>query len=147
MAYIYEISSDKDSDFTTGITAGAGEEENITGLKSNRILIHGVSLLTKDVAKAWDIVFFHQDSFGDTDADADDFGSKVPFSITDGDKIGSAASVYFYKNLPTPIPYIDEDGSNELHITLVNRSGTTKSATTSGNVRIKVQYSIQHDTY
>ena len=139
MGYLREISSDKDTHFTTAISGTNGQEqENITRLTSNNITVKGVAIHT-DQKLAWDVLFYKTDAFGATDQDADTLCGYVKFANTVY-YANPASKTQFVSYSTVDIPYIDGDATNELHVALVNRSSTIKTAGGNGEVRVKCYY-------
>jgi hypothetical protein len=142
-----DVSTDKDTHFTGSIAQNAKEDENITGLGFNSGLVVTVTIIS-DQNLSWDVYFWGTDGADDTsDLDNEKFLGRVSFAASDGDRIG-AANQYRYttnhSNQPyQPIRYIDLDGTEELHVSLVNRSGTSKNAGATGEV--VVQFVIDPD--
>ncbi len=138
------IRSDKDAHFTGAIAQFAAEEENLTGLIANKILIKEAILLAKEqlIFRLW---FALEDSFEDADMDEDRLEQYLDFDLV--------TSGVLYKNtgfyrLPLTteqqglLYYTDEDETNELHVALECLSAAGKSEGEAGQVVIIVKYVI-----
>lgn len=142
--------SDKDTHFTGSIATNAKEDENITGLESNSGLITSVTIIS-DQNLAWELYFWGTDGFDDTsDLDGEYFLGRITFAASDGDQIG-AANQYRYTTANIsqpfqPIRYVDADLTDELHISLINRSTTSKTAGATGEVVVLVAFDPDYDT-
>ena len=138
-----KISSDKDLNFTTSLVTNAGEDEDLTGLKSSAALITGISIVS-DQNLDWDVQFYSTDGFDDTDLDLDTFIGVFKFVASDGDQVG-ATGPYKYSTSSSSnrfigIDYVDADETKELHVKLVNRSATSKNAGGTGEVVVTFLY-------
>lgn len=146
MVPLRQIRSDKDTNFTTGIAAGAYETENLTGLPGNSVEIKGVAIHS-DQRLAWDVAFYSKDTFGAANQDIDMLLGMVTvanvasrISTLGADcalKTNPASGSQYVAYVAKTIPYIDLDNRKELHIALINRSGTTKTATAGGEVVVE----------
>lgn len=133
------IKSDKDTHFTGAIAQYATEEENITGLESNKITITGVSIQS-DQALDYNVMLFGTDGFAAADMDVDEFFDFIDLKLSSlGIRVGGAGQ-YYYARTGLAIDYEDEDASNELHVALQNASAAGKNAGATGEVKIKVSY-------
>jgi hypothetical protein len=149
MVPIRQIRSDKDTNFTTAVAANAYETENLTGLAGNSVEIRGIAIHS-DQRLAWDVAFYSRDTFGASNQDNDMLLGVVTvanaasrIAVLGGDcalKTNPASNTQYVAYVAKTIPYIDIDNTAELHIALINRSGTTKTATTGGEVVVEVFY-------
>lgn len=140
---VVKLSSDKDTHFTGALATNAGEDENITGLKNNAILITGIAVVS-DQNLDWDVQFYATDGFDDTDLDTDSFVGVFKFVAADGDQV-AATGPYKYStgsssNRFIGIDYYDVDETKELHVKLVNRNATSKNAGATGEVVVTFSY-------
>lgn len=120
---LQRIRSDKDSEFTTAISQDDHDPENLTGLDANIGRIKSLTLLTVQNLD-WEVVFWGTDGFDDADLDSDKSQESVFVAATDAFNIGNAtATTYRYHVTGLDIPYEDEDGTNELHVSLIPRNG------------------------
>jgi hypothetical protein len=129
--------------FTGAIAQNAKEDENITlpgaldGIGGNaRGYIRGI-MIQSDENLAWELAFWSSDTFDDTTLDDDDFLSRWSFAAADGVRFGGANQYYYYIE-GLEIPYVDDDKSGELHMSLVNRSAASKTAGAGGEVVVEV---------
>lgn len=140
------IRSDKDDNFTAGLVQNAKEDENLTGLANNRIMIKAVRI-EADQALDFAVIFWSKDTFDDTDLDADTFIEWVRFNLagtTGLDVIRpGGAGQYYGSKTGLNIPYRDDDSSNELHVSLMNLSVGAKNAGATGEVIIEVDYEMR----
>ncbi len=137
---IVALDSDKDSHFTGVIAQNAIENESIdfpsdfSGPQINKLLIHQISIQSEENLD-WDLIFWSSKDFADTsDLDADTFIIGIDSVMDAGDAIRIAgANQYYYTYEPTrPLVYTDNDNSGKLHVGLLNRNASTKSASGSG---------------
>ena len=140
------IRSDKDVNFTGGIVQNAKEDENLTGLASNKIMIKAVRI-EADQALDFVVIFWSKDTFDDTNLDDDTFIDFVRFQL-DGtaglDFIQPGGAGQFYgSKTGLNIPYRDDDLTKELHVSLLNLSSTAKDAGAGGEVIIEVDYELR----
>lgn len=150
------IVSDKDTHFTGALATGAGEEENLTGLKAPTGVIESVTL-TSDQNLDWDLYFYATDRITDTDLDLEYFLGHVQFVAADAQQIGGAGQYYYDTTTSSyafrTIPYVDKDALDwydaptasaqvnpEIHVVLVNRNATSKNAGATGEVKVLIQF-------
>ena len=135
------ISTDKDEHFYGAIVQNAIEEEDITGLLSNKITITRITIQAKENL-AFDVMFFSKDSFADTDLDDDTFLGFEKLDIpTYGIRI-AGANQYYLDVSGINFEYEDEDESKELHIALRCRTAAGKTAQVAGEVKLTFTYFI-----
>lgn len=70
------LRSDKDLHFTGAIAQNGEEQENIAGLISNRIIIRGVTINSRQALK-YRLSFYKKDTFSQSDVDDDTFVGSV----------------------------------------------------------------------
>ncbi|MCI0341692.1 MAG: hypothetical protein L0216_11190 [Planctomycetales bacterium] len=126
------IRSDKDVNFTGSLSQGASATANLTGLPANSGRIESVSILS-DQNLAWEIALFTKDTFTNADLDLDTYLASVRFAEGDGLQM-DAVGAWRYDAHGLWLPYRDQDATSELHVALVNRSSTAKSAGSSGEI-------------
>lgn len=140
------LRSDKDSNFTGEIIQNAKEDENLTGLASNKVMIKAVRIEAKE-ALDFVVIFWSKDTFDDTDLDSDTFIEWVRFNLggtTGVNVIRPGGANQFYGSVTgLNIPYRDDDLSNELHVSLMNLSASAKTAGAAGEVIIEIDYEIR----
>ena len=135
----HKVTTDKDTHFTGAIVQNAKEDENITGLLTNKIRITGISLQS-DQQLWYRLIFWKTDGFDDTDLDSDSFCGEVEVDLVlCGFQIGGA-NQYYLDVRGLDLDYEDEDASNELHMSLMNLSATGKNAGGTGEVAVTVYY-------
>lgn len=140
---VERIRSDKDTHFTGALAQNAGEDENLTGLSVNSGMIENISLQA-DQNLDWDIYLYATDGFDDTDLDNDTLLGVVRFVASDGQQIGGS-NQYYYSTVSSsyafrPFQYIDDDGTNEIHVKLVNRNATAKNSGATGEVVLEITF-------
>lgn len=142
MAFIYRVRSDKDDHFTGEILQNAAEEENIEvpqalqGMNGTvRAIVRAVNIIS-DENLAWELWFFQNDLFQESNLDNDRFTGKYTFAAADAVRIGGTGAYYYYKDT-LAIPYEDLDKTGELHVALVNRSAGAKTAGAAGEVVVE----------
>jgi len=122
----WSIRSDKDSHFTTAIAQDADEQENLTGLPSNKVLIENIMLQMLEPLDG-EIWFYLTDTFDDTDLDIDSFKFCVEFIVEELKRRNNTGQ--YYLEVPgINKEYEDLDGTKELHVALVVRNGDGKTA-------------------
>jgi len=133
------VTSDKDVNFTGAIAQNAKEDENLTGLLSNKIRVVGVSVQS-DQSLHYKVLLWSKDSFDDTNLDLDAFCGEIDCDFTSyGFQIGGAGQ-YYLDIRGVDIDYEDEDSTNELHVSLLNQSATSKNAGSTGEIKLTVYY-------
>jgi len=78
---IQTVRSDKDVHFTGALAKNESEQENLTGLISNKITIQGVSISAAQ-SLHFRLEFYSKDSFTDSDLDVDTFMGAVELDLT-----------------------------------------------------------------
>jgi hypothetical protein len=150
MAFQYAVRTDKDTHFTGAIAQNAKEDENISlpvaleGMNGNARGLIRTIMLQSDQNLAWELAFWSGDGFDSTDVDLDTFISRWTFAVADGIRYGGAGQYYYYIE-GLALPYVDDDNSGELHLSLVNRSATGKNA--GGTGEVAVELSIQPEGF
>lgn len=140
--YFYTLRTDKDLQFTGAIAQNAKADENLTGLLGNKVRITGVSLQAKENL-SFRVIFWKTDGFDDTDLDLDRFCGEVTLDIpANGYQIG-AANQYYLDMRGLDLDYEDEDGTNELHISLMCLTAAGKTAGVPGEVVLEVYYEVR----
>lgn len=133
------IRSDKDTHFTTAIALDNHEAENLTGLNSNVGVVESVTLLAEDNID-WRVHFWSTDGFDNADLDTDAWLGSVDFSAVDGVQLPALVSTTFrYSKSGLALPYVDDDGTNELHVSL-EAIGVAKTAGATGEVALLVGF-------
>lgn len=135
------VRTDKDTHFTGTLAQNAQETENVTGLDSNAGSIKSLAILS-DQQLDWDVVFYSTDGFVNADADVDSYLGRVEFGAADGRQI-AGTGLFRYDAFDLNLPYLDGDGTNELHVGLVNRSATAKAAGDTGEVVLRIGFQPQ----
>jgi hypothetical protein len=131
------IESDKDLHFTATIAQNDKDDEDLTGLKGNKYIIDSIALQADQNLK-FEIWFWHKDTKDDTDLDIDSFCGFVEIDLsTDGVQI-SGSNQYYYNKTGLQLLYEDEDMTKELHISLLNRSSTSKNPGSTGEVKLTI---------
>lgn len=135
----YSVRSDKDDHFTGAIAQNAKEDENLTGLVSNRVRITGIALQA-DENLDFRVIFWRTDGFDNTDLDADKFCGEVEIDLpANGFQVGGA-NQYYLDVRGAMLDYEDEDETNELHVSLQCLSAAGKSSGGSGEVTLEIYY-------
>lgn len=134
------VKSDKDLHFTGALIQNAREDESLVIRQGevNRGQIESISIIA-DQNLAFDVFIFEDQNFSNTDMDVDSFVDYEPFTVASGVQIAGAGSFY-YGTSGLDIPYTAGDG--RIHVSLVNRSATTKTAGAAGEVVVKIGYKI-----
>lgn len=136
---IYWLTSDKDTHFTGAIAQNAKEDENLTGLQANKIVVTDV-LIEADENLQFYLLFWSKDTFEDTDLDTDVLLGFVDLDVpANGFRIGGA-NQYYLNVTDLDLHYEDEDATNEFHVSLLCRSAAGKTAGAAGEVKVKIGY-------
>lgn len=140
---IYFIDSDKDSNFTGALVTNAIETENIdypsnlSSIHIEGLLIVGVSVQAKEQLD-WDIFLWSKDELANTDLDLDTFVDFFNFPTASGKRIAGAGQYYWASPANNvQVYYKDMNNSGELHVGLVNRNASAKTAGTAGQIKIR----------
>jgi len=134
----WTIRSDKDVNFTLALITNAKEDENLTGLSSNKGVIRRIKVQS-DQNLDWDIFLWKTDTTDDVDLDIDSFCGRYKFSVIQGEQI-AGANQYYYDSGPMELEYEDLDGTFELHVSVVNRNAVAKIAGAAGELIVDVEY-------
>lgn len=131
-----------DVEFTEAIIQNAKEDENLAGIAANKVVITDIMIEAGENLEFY-LLFFSTDDFDNADLDVDSFLGYVVLDIpNNGFRIGGANQ--FYLNVTDlNLHYEDDDATNELHVSLLNRSVAAKSAGANGPVKIKIGYKIR----
>ena len=78
---IQKVRSDKRLHFTGALAKNASEEENLTGLIHNKIIITGVTITSRQSLR-YQLLFFSKDGFTDSDLDKDTFIGSVEIDMS-----------------------------------------------------------------
>lgn len=134
-------STDKDIHFTGQIIMNAHEEENITGLLSNRYMVRGVNIQSKQPLK-YRLIFWSSDQFASTDLNLDYYIDDVELDMSAAPAFRiNGANQYYLNSGDLAIIYEDFDITRELHISLQNESGPAKNAGVTGEVQLDIKMS------
>lgn len=143
MPQLLRLRSDKDSHFSNALNSNIMETEDLTGLQDSNIIIRRIAVQS-DQLLTWGVLLWATDSADDADLDNDTFLGFVKFAQADAIREGGSGQ-YYYPHIDLFIPYTDADSSKELHVSLINLSGTAKTATTGGEVVLDFTYQIAHE--
>lgn len=137
------IASDKDTHFTGALAQNAIESESISmptdwaTADINKMIISEMSFQS-DQNLDWELIFWANGDYDESDLDASKVITRISLPATTGEQIAGAGQ-YIYENpLPQSIEYVDEDNSNEIHVSLVNRDATSKNAGATGEVVMRI---------
>jgi len=133
------LRSDKDVNFTGALATNAIEQEDITGLSSNKIVIRRVTIQS-DQNLNYVLMFWATDGNVDTDLDLDFFLGEIEISPAMYRRIAGANQYYADIALPEGFQYQDDDGTRELHVGLLNLDATSKNAGATGEVVAEIFY-------
>lgn len=99
--------------------------------------VRNIEVISKENL-AWELQFFGSAQFQvPANIDQDQYLGVWSFATADG--IRQAATGYYYYYIDgLDIPIVDQDGTGQLHVALVNRSAAGKSAAAAGELVIKV---------
>lgn len=137
----YTLETDKDTHFTGAIAQNAKEDENLTGLQGDKIVITDV-MIESEQNLGYRVLFWRLNSFEDADLDIDAFIGFVDLDIVNsGFRIG-AANQYYLNVTDVNLHYEDEDASTELHVSLQPYTGAKLAAGAGGDVKIRFTYKV-----
>lgn len=137
----YEILSDKDTNFTSALTTGNKEDENITGLLGDKVNISGITIEADQALDFW-IMFWKKDTFDDPNLDLDSFIGAIELDLsTYGQQVGGAGQ-YYMSLEDVLLDYEDGDGTKELHVSLYNADAIAKNAGATGEVKVVFRYEL-----
>lgn len=126
------VESNAATQFTTAISPGSQEDENLAGLPSDSVRIRSLTLMSVQ-AIDWIVTLWSTDGFDDSA-----IGTSSPLAAIELDSVDAVGTGYgfVYTVHGLDIPYLDEDGSQELHVSLA-APGTAKNSSPSGAVRLR----------
>ncbi len=134
-------STDKDVHFTGAIVMNAEEQENLTGLLSNRYMIRGVNIQSIQPLK-YRLIFWSSDQFSNVDLDLDYYIDDVELDMSASPAFRINGVNQYYLNVGgLEIIYEDFDITRELHISLQNESAIAKIAGALGTVQLDIKMS------
>jgi len=143
---IESISTDKDTHFTESIDQYYKEDEDISGLISNKVFIRGINIQSIQPLK-YRLIFWSKENTKDsTDLDNDTYISDVILDLSDTTSAfrikdsGGSFNQYYLDMTGLNIPYEDKDSNYKLHLSLQNLSVTSKNAGSTGAVQIDIKY-------
>lgn len=129
--------TDKDAQFTGAITQNNFEDENVAA-KTSQTKIRSITIIS-DQNLAWELAFFTNDTFRNNDLDLNTYLGSIRFSTQDGLQV-SGVGPYYYDVSGLDIDYIDLDNSDEFHLSLINRSATSKNAGATGEIVVIIAH-------
>jgi len=137
---LYYLRSDKDTHFTGAVANGNTENETITGLESDKIMIRRV-IVEAIENRALTIAFFAASTFQTVDLDSDAYLGEVQFVAADGVRMNAAGfPQYVYDSGALELPYIDAEARGQLNVAYVCRDAAGKAAGAAGNVVVTIGY-------
>jgi hypothetical protein len=140
------IRSLKGTHFTGAIAQNAGEAEDIAipgaGSSAGDYSLRGYLYIREihlwaDQNLSWEVQFWADDDYDETDVDLDAFLGSYTFAVADGLQ-NAGTGLYRYSQTKLELSYVDRDVTGEIHIKLVNRSATGKNAGGTGEVVVEV---------
>lgn len=138
----YTKRSDKDEHYTGAIAQYAVENESLTGLRANKILVRNIRFTAKENL-SFRLIFWGKDTYQDTaDLDLDPFLGAVDLDLPARGFRVAAANQYYLDIRGVDLHYADWDGTKELHLSLQNLSAASKSAGAAGEVVVEVEYEV-----
>jgi hypothetical protein len=139
--FTYLLATDPDDQFTGALATNATENENLVlnaalaGVNgAAQGLIRSITIVS-DQNLAWELQWYTADTFQNADPEVDSFLSYWAFAAADGVQV-AATGLYRYYVDGLAIPYKDADASGEMHISLINRSVTSKNAGATGEIKV-----------
>ena len=129
------IRTDKDVDFIGAQAQNVSDNADIAGLNGNTGRIRSITILSIQNL-AWEIQYYSADTFRDADPDVDAYLESIKFAEGDGLQ-DDATGLFRYSVSGLDIPYVDDDASTTLHLSLVNRSAAAKNAGATGEIVVR----------
>lgn len=143
MSFSYKVRSDKDTHFRDGLAQNAVEHENIVlpgclaGIRGNaRAHLKSITILS-DENLAWEIMLFSSDTNVDTDEDVDAMIGWWQFSTAGAVQVAATGLFRYYID-GLAVPYVDDDNTGEVHVSLLNRSSASKTAGDAGSLIVEL---------
>ena len=132
---IYPVVSDKDSHFTEALAQNEVEQENLTGLRGNRVRISRMSIQA-DQQLFFEVLLYGTSDGPQADLDTDRFVGSVQFNLP---IFGFQQTTGQWRlNIDgLDIDYVDIDGTQKIHAVLRNLSPTSKNAGATGEVKLE----------
>jgi len=122
--------------FTDLIAMNNVEDENITGLLSNKYTIRGISIQSVQPL-LFMLDFYGSDTFRSSDLDLDTYLGSVELDMSEYPAVQkNGAGQYYLDKNDLNILYEDYDYSKELHVSIQNLSPVDKLAGSSGAIQI-----------
>jgi hypothetical protein len=132
------IRSDITAHFTGALITNAMESETIafpqTIAGTNEVIIEGI-ILQSIQNLDWDVFMWTSIEYDNTSLNVDSFLDYITLPSSMGKSIGGAGQ-YYYSATGLQTRYKDLDGTKKLHISIVNRSATSKIAGANGAVSL-----------
>ena len=132
----YRIRTDKDVQWIGSLAQNAAANENIVVKFAEAALnlsLTGITIVS-DQNLAWELDFWNSALFGSSsDMDLDGWIGLWSFVAANGTQIAGTGSYRYYID-GLNIPLYDADGTQTLHVSLVNRSATAKNAGATGEI-------------
>ena len=146
----YRIRTDKDVQWTGAIVQNAGANETITVPWADAPLsltLTGISVLS-DQNLAWEFNFWNSALFGSSsNMDLDGWIGLWGFAAADGQQIAATGNYrYYIDGLEIPLWNSSANGTStmqELYVSLVNRSATSKNAGATGEIVVTFHVQAQ----
>jgi len=142
MGFAY-IATDKDTDFEATLAENAILSESIdmpTDWQTadiQKCIISEMSVQS-DENLDWELLFWANGDYNNTDLDLSKVITRISLAATTADQI-AGSNQYIYDNpLAQSIEYVDEDNTSKIHISLINRSASAKSADPNGSIVIRI---------
>ncbi|GAJ24935.1 unnamed protein product, partial [marine sediment metagenome] len=138
----YTIVTAKDTHFTEALTTGNKEDENLTGLLGSKIRILDIAIQADQKLNFW-LMFWRKDTFNNINLDVDAFIGMVQLDLaTFGKQVGGAGQ-YYMSLEDANLDYEDEDGTNELHVSLYNADAVAKNAGATGEISVFLKHELR----
>jgi len=141
MAYVVPVKTDATTQFTSALAVGEQETENvslaaISALPQAPCIVKAISVSSVQNL-AFDLVFFAKDTFQQAAPNDEYFVARIAYTAAIGTQ-SVTGGLYEYMTLPVNFsyPYVDLDGTQELHVGLVVRGATAKLAGASGALSV-----------
>lgn len=136
------FSTNKDTHFTGALAMNAKEDESITGLLANSIMIRGVNAQSIQNLK-YRLIFWGSSEFDNADTNIDSYVSDVVLDFTDtlsAFRIAGAGQYYLdVGGLEIPL----NTANLTLYCSLQNLSATSKLAGSTGAVQFDIKYGLR----
>lgn len=138
----YDLASDKDNNFTLALLTGFKEDENLTGLLTNKVRVTGISIEAEQALNFW-IMFWKSATFSNPDLNIDTFIGGVNLDLAGFGLRVDGAGQWYMSLEDVDLDYEDANRTNVLHVSLYNADAVAKIAGAAGAVKLVFRYEVR----